>query len=440
MTRGKRTWIILLGVAALSIACKSSDDGNSTSTGGKGSSSSGGTSGGTGGSSGGAGSGTGEKCENAEDINSDCPMIPPMTGACASRGKCCHRSENSLKEKDLMSDATFTELEYRMNYVFTTNHELTIGDKLVATLSIQRSDNEEQSTLIRMKLPRMNGKDVEGDGEFTNYVGRYNCDGTYSFYDDTAAPKTPTGLNDDVARWTPAKVKAHYNPAKIGTPDYITIPWSEKANRKLQYVPFVKPAPDFSYDWELVNQGFRLLDFKVGGDGRDCIGKRDGANWTAGGQFELYTPMGPNNKQIISTIQESYCTLVGFGITTDKTLDCEKTARCVPGDSGCAWKKLPDSLCPVTDADIDMFGCHLGDTKNTNKEKNYPTDLKCTMTAPTEPQDPSKVQTVGQCCDPLGKKTDGLPDCNAYRLLNDVVAAAAEITDSTQHGLQPGCM
>jgi hypothetical protein len=39
------------------------------------------------------------------------------------------------------------------------------------------------------------------------------------------------------------------------------------------------------------------------------------------------------------------------------------------------------------------------------------------------------VTTKGQCCDPLGMSTT-LPACNAYRLVQDFVAAAAEIDDN----------
>jgi hypothetical protein len=60
------------------------------------------------------------------------------------------------------------------------------------------------------------------------------------------------------------------------------------------------------------------------------------------------------------------------------------------------------------------------------------------MEKPTSVQDPDAGGMAGQCCDPLGTSTD-LPACNSYRLINNYVAAAAEITDDPSNEIQRKC-
>jgi hypothetical protein len=144
---------------------------------------------------------------------------------------------------------------------------------------------------------------------------------------------------------------------------------------------------------------------------------------------------------------QTYCARLAFGLLPDgmKEKDCLTTARCMPdagnfGDGGCDWVKLPDSLCPETEAERANFGCHLGAEGNPNEEPEYPATLNCSQEEPTEPLDPDMGETsVGQCCDPLGESAT-LPACNAYRTLGKFVAAAAEITDDPINRLPPMCM
>jgi hypothetical protein len=111
------------------------------------------------------------------------------------------------------------------------------------------------------------------------------------------------------------------------------------------------------------------------------------------------------------------------------------------GDGGCDWEKLPDSLCPTTDADKALWGCHLGDENNVNQEPGYPdaATINCTQEAPTAVADPDSGGSAGQCCDPMGEDPN-LPACNAYRLIQDFVAAAAEITDDEKDMVQQDCL
>ena len=68
-------------------------------------------------------------------------------------------------------------------------------------------------------------------------------------------------------------------------------------------------------------------------------------------------------------------------------------------------------------------------------EEGYPATVDCTMEPPSSPVADEK----GQCCDPMGAGTGGLPACNAYRIVNAFSAAAIELTDEPSNELQPVC-
>jgi hypothetical protein len=387
-------------------------------------------------------SGTKDMCVNEGMVNLDCPEQPPTDGVCASSSTCCRRSSNKVKNANLCADESQV-LEYRLNFSLTKNHPTTIGDPLLVASSTARYDQEQQSILWTFKTPRKEGKDVAGEGETTIGVGRYNCDGTYSYYNDKAAPSDPN-VSTDVGRWQKRVVKSVVDPTKTGR-DRMKIPFANnRPGRNLVYTPFLDDSGAM-LDWELVNEGYDILQIDTTGDGMDCIGKREGTTWSPAGTFEVYTPLPENDKEKITLIMQTYCQLVAFGILpTDKkdTVLCNDMDRCMPGSADCPWKKLPDSLCPFTDAERDLFGCHLGDKDNVNNEEGYPSAdmVKCSMTAPTAPADPDSGDgSRGQCCSPIGDAQSGLPPCNAYRLIQDYVAAAAEITDTLADKVQEKC-
>lgn len=464
MEMQKRTWVLLIAVLCSLGACKS-DDGNPSvggssgaggSTAGAGGSAAGtsggsGTSGAGGAGSGGAG-GEAPLCINDGDINIDCPQVRPPTGDCAPRGMCCHRSSNIVKEGMLGPDEPM-ELEYRVNYSVTANHPSTIGVPLLSMAGTTRYESEQQSTMWRFTVPRMGGQQVSGMGMAQIGVGRYNCDGTYSYYTNDAAPAR-AGVTDDVSRWVAEKFPVMVD-ATMANADRIKISFADNSNRNLTFTPFLD-STTYALDWELIHQGFTITEMDITGPGRDCIGSRTGAQWTAGGKFVIFTPMNENDSQKITLIQQSYCALVAFGIlsetgTHNKQKSCLMEPRCVPDgpapmgtaageDPTCVWVKLPDSLCPETDAQKALYGCHLGDEANVNMETGYPdaATINCTQAEPTAAADPANG-SAGQCCDPMGESAT-LPPCNSYRLVQEFVAAAAEITDDEKNMLQPNCL
>jgi hypothetical protein len=423
------------------VACKSGDDDDTGNggTGGKGGGT-GGSSSGSGGMSGGSGMGGGETCVNDGDDNLTCPEMIPVTGACAEKGDCCHRASNTKKEMALKPEDDMLVLEYRVQYSNTLNHPKSIGLQSLANLTTTRFEQEQQSQLWRYELPRSGGKEVSGMGKLTIGVGRYNCDGTYSYYGANAAPKVG-GFNDDVGRWQPVTTPIMVDVTKEGR-ERSKIAFADNKNRALTYTVFLDTA-SFKYDWELINQGFDITSIDTSPAGRDCQGKRTmNKLWETDKTYEVYTPLDANDVSPITPLNgQTYAQLVAFGpfMVNPKVTGSDAVARCAAGDN-CQWVKLPDSLCPVDDTERGLFGCHLGAMGNPNAEQGYPADadLKCTPDKPTTVQDPTAGGMAGQCCDALGTSTD-LPACNSYRLIQSYVAAAAEITDAPSDEIQRKC-
>lgn len=404
-----------------------------------------GTSAGAAGAGGQAAAGT---CVNTGEINFDCPFnLPPIMGSCAPHGSCCQRASNTAKRAALAPDAPLV-LEYRVNYLDITNHPHSIGLPDLVRTANQRADvcSGEQCLLWRFTAPRKDGQLIAGKGEVEIGVGAYNCDGTYSFYGPTAAPDRSGEIGEsDPGRWQSVKVPADVDPAKSGA-ERFHIPFATNRNREIARSIFLFPS-DNTIDWELASSGFYITEFDTSDAGQDCMGERDGFGWGTVAGLESYSPLKGNDKDISNQINQTYCSLLGFGLLPDgkKNQDCHKLPRCMPdngsfGDGGCDWIKLPDSLCPETEAERALFGCHLGAEGNPNNEMGYPATLKCTAEKPTAALDPDMGATSdGQCCDPLGQSTT-LPTCNAYRTVGKFVAAAGEITDAPRGNLPPVCM
>jgi len=218
------------------------------------------------------------------------------------------------------------------------------------------------------------------------------------------------------------------------------VPWATNDNRAIAYAPYMFPNM-WDLEWEIATQGFDIETIDTEGDGRDCMGSREGKEWKPSGTFRIFSPMKENDVEPISAaLGNTLCTLTGFGLVLPGTAGCFTTERCEPDTDGCAWKKLPDSLCPETADEQSKWGCHIGSVDNPGDDDypdGYPTN--CTQDAPTEVLDPDNGATSeGQCCDPLGQSTT-LPACNAWLLRQDYVAAAAEITDEPSNELPAAC-
>jgi hypothetical protein len=403
----------------------SGDSGGKAGSGAKGNEDDGGTAG-----KGGSDAGS---VQNPDPINDNCPGaggdVGPHNGEFGPKGECCYRTSNKARVDKTSSERV---LEFRLNYFFLINLTNTIDPGLIGPLEISRFDNEEQSLLFRMRLPQENGKVIPGTAHMQIGGGRYNCDGTYSFYGPTAAP--PDVGTHDPGRWQAAEFDATVDPTKTDR-NYVrpTFKQALAAKNTESSLPYLNG--DLKLDFEGESQGFDILEMPSGDEHMDCVGSRSKEDtvWLPAGKTVAYARVDLNDTDIIDTLGVNFSQLMGFG-TGGKNAKPQTTARCMPGDQGCAWKRLPDSLCPVTDDEKKQWGCHLG--SDINKDNSAVT--KNCSDDPPKDINPDNGTVEGQCCDPLGK-SDKIPMCNAWVQINEFVAAAVEITDDPVNEVQQSC-
>jgi hypothetical protein len=425
--------VLTCSLAGVLLACgDDSDDGGDGSAG-------------DGGGGGSGGSGGGGEVEDPDPINADCPTtVGPFDGPYAMKGPCCYRRSNSARIEEFDGDAESSELvtlEYKAASFTVANHPATASNPSIKSAATDRFNKEEQAVLFRFELPREGGEWQAGKGTVRIGPGRYNCDeGTYSFYSDDAAPDT-ANWKDDGDRWGSEALPATIDPdAPAG--EQIKVDWATNSNRGLSWLPYLVAAASGGkqpLDWETVSSGFDILEFPGIDEAVDCAGELDEIVWKPGAQTVSFIPIDLNNKDPISgslggiTLSQLLAFLPPGAMKDLDKYNPETAERCMPG-AGCDWLKLPDSLCPTTDAERENWGCHVGYEDNPDD-----VETKCTAAAPTGALNPDDGATSeGQCCDPLGESSS-LPPCNAFYIVNDMVAAAVEITDDVSGDLQPPC-
>ena len=364
-------------------------------------------------------------CQNVGEDVLTCPdSVGPFTGTCAPKGTCCHRSSNQSKIDQLCPDEPMT-LEYRISSAAPNNQPLSTSLPVLKGSAAERARScaGDQCLLLRFVQPRAGGVPIAGAGKSSSAIGRYNCDGTFSYYNDTVAPMRAAEGFTDPTRWNVVEANTTVDPMLQG-PERSKIAWATNPNRRITNSPFFLPGTQ-TIDWEVATSGFEMIAFDTTDAGRDCQGTWTGAGWETPGRYQTFAPLKENNKDVIDSIMQNFCQLLSFSVLMpeDRGTDCLATPRCMPGTEGCKYVKLPDSLCPKDDGERGIFRCHLGAQGNPNAEMPYPTDaeLNCTATAPTAALDPDVDPNVskGQCCDPLGAGTGGLPACNAFRIINE---------------------
>jgi hypothetical protein len=424
--------LLTCALGAYAMGCGGGDDSATAGTGGTPAAGTGGPAAGGGGTGGGGMMGV-----DPDPINADCPQndIGPMTGTYAPKGKCCYRKSNTAR---IDPAASKRSQDYRLNYAVLVNQQKTIDPAVLGPTQIQRSENEEQSLLFHFEMPQSGGKVADGDGKITMGNGRYNCDGTYSFYSETAAPAM--GGDGTPGRWAAPTFSAKVTAAATDV-SRIRPTWADqlKLQNVERYTAYLGAGPQFAIDWEGESQGFDILTWPMTDDTVDCVGTRkDSTSWKPAGKFRAYARVDLNTKDVLDALGVNFAQLMAFGSVTnamDPKYDPTTLPRCEPGSAGCAWVRLPDSLCPVTADEKSKWGCHLGYDGNPD---NAPVMSRCSMTPPAM-VDGTPATPEGQCCDPKGAMTGGLPACNAWLQINDFVAAAAKITDTPANQVQQSC-
>lgn len=428
---GKRVYLTLVLASALgAYAAGCGDDDDDVSSAGTGGG--GGTGSPTGGTGGTGGGGT---KPDPDEPNPDCPSpqndIGPDTGPYQQKGACCYRTSNTKRIDESAAERVY---EYRLNYFVLINHQDTISPVTLGPIQIGRSDNEEQSLLFRFTMPQMDGKLASGDGNVKLGAGRYNCDGTYSFYSKTAAMNA--GANNKPDRWWAPELPAKVDATKTDR-DRVKVVYKDSLEGKNteSYTPYLGGAPNYDIDWEGESQGFDILQMPSADSNIDCVGERqDMLSWKPAGKTVAYARLDLNGVDVLDSLGVNFCQLMAFGAIADAP-DCQVRPRCTPGEAGCMWRRLPDSLCPATDDEKSKWSCHLG----ADNKDNEGVTKNCTNEAPTGQLDPSNGTSEGQCCDPTASGMGGLPACNAWVQINEFVAAAAEITDELSNEVQKSC-
>jgi hypothetical protein len=368
--------------------------------------------------------------DNPDPINEECPLndVGPNEGPFAMKGACCYRTSNKAR---IDEEAAQRTLEFRLPYFMLINHKKTIDPALFGATTIERFENEEQNLLLRFVLPQEDGEVAKGQGKLKIGPGRYNCDGTYSFYSDKAAPSD----SGSVDRWFVPEIDLEITNPEAKDRSLVTAPFKQSlaVSNRTSSLPYLAAAPTFALDWEGKSQGFDFLELPISEENYDCVGERDGAKWKPGGKSLAFARLDQNDDSTIDLLGISFCRLMAFGARPDAP-SCD-SERCMPGEPDCKWQRLPDSLCPVTDDEKAKWGCHLGYGDNPD---NQPIELNCSQDPPAD-IDPDKGTPEGQCCDPLGREDSGLPACNAWAQINELVAASVEITDKLADEIQQSC-
>ena len=229
---------LVLGVGiALAVAGCGDDGGGSDGSGGSGA------------AGGGQDSGTaGTSAVVADEPNDECPAeVGPLFGEFAPKGECCYRTANSVRNAGLSAGEEGT-LEYRLNYTEIKNHPLTAGHPGLLSTVQRDTERETRSTLWRFKAP-VDGMGGQASGISMNTVGSgvYNCDGTYSFYSEDAAPDRD--ISDEPDRWASTPVPAMVDVDRdCDDPDRIQVDWEKTVNRELAFVPFLD-TETFELSW-----------------------------------------------------------------------------------------------------------------------------------------------------------------------------------------------
>jgi hypothetical protein len=346
---------------------------------------------------------------------------------------CCRRSSNIARIDKSAAERVY---EFRTNEFLLINHRKTVdpSPKSLGGSTLSRFNAEQQSILFRFTVPQKDGKIAAGKGKVQIGAGRYNCDGTYSYYSETAAKG-----GGDAARWYVPPIEADVNPDE--TNQNLVKPTFKNAlpiRNRVSYLPYLN-ASDWTLEWEGASQGFDIIEMPTDEANTDCVGSyssnSSGNPWRAAGKTISYGRLDVNNtSKKIQQLGINFCQLLAFGptpATAEKQPDCQKEARCTPGEGDCMWQRLPDSLCP--EKEDAGWGCHLGTDKNAD---NDAVKLNCTDEAPKESSE--TPTSDGQCCDPLGKSSS-IPACNAWLQINEFVAGAVEITDKPADDIQQKC-
>lgn len=360
------------------------------------------TVGGTGGTSGSGGTGgtgavtaecTGDATDDPNCINVDCGDIGPIDGPLAKKGLCCFRASNADRARAAWDAGETATLEYRQNALKTLTQTNSVGNPLIQASLANGYENDWSNTMTRIE-----GVPATGSGPVTVTIGagRYNCDGTYSFFGDGAAPVREG--RTDTNRWKASVLTGTWDwdaTEKLVIDDATRpagVKWSP-VGKDFGIFGYEQPAQDLNYEFTFVGtSGDTVTDEALNCAGGELTGP---TMWTAELVQTVFFPVADMKTAFIDslTLQQNFCGFMALGYMAGN--DCDAVAQA-------DWVELPVGMC---DADH----CYVG-------EATHP-DADCGGT------------TGRPCCSPDGTDT-ALEPCNAFLIEARAVLGGAEITDA----------
>ena len=243
---------------------------------------------------GGSGAPSDEKCTNMGTPQLECPMMPPMTGACAANGPCCHRASNKAKEAALGPDDPLV-LEYRVS---TRSPRTT--DRRIGVDALRERDHRALREGAAEHAVALHACRAWAAWRSAAWAGSRSASAA-----TTATARIATTANDgravaqdvistDAARWAPRKVMVKVDATKTGV-ERITPLFADQREPQLTYTPFLTTRryaarlgadppglPHHADPTSAVKAATASARAKTG-------------KWTAGGEFVIYTPIQGND-------------------------------------------------------------------------------------------------------------------------------------------------
>jgi hypothetical protein len=331
-------------------------------------------------------------------LNLNCPAQPPNEGPMAQKGACCFRTDNEAIRQGLEPGETQTITLVGVGATILTQ-PLTIGLEVVRIFQEQARQAGGETLLIRLEgIPREEDATGEVDIQVTIGSGRQNCDGTFSFYGQGAAPEIEG--RTDPNRWRSYTLGATFDWDR--EPSYVEI---NDADRPPGVVWAPRwsghtgdPVADLFYE-----QPVQDLDITIPNDAWDeqknCVGSMDkNKGWFGIPTTTTFIPIAEADQAVIGDAAATLCSLFANGVDAKadgSAYTCEGPR--VGGEN--PWTEKPDAFCTAE-------GCWIG----VEDHEDFDPERDCNGSG-------------RPCCDPTGESTE-LEACNAYFVKIDAVWAS----------------
>lgn len=336
-------------------------------------------------------------------FNSVCPNaeLPGLTDANKPMGDCCNTVDVKLREAS-MAPGT----KYDLEFVFYINLPQSIPNVANPTIQTLLENGQKEGAdifLIRYKdVPRT--EDMSGPVPVTVELGtgKLNCDGSYSFYGNGAAPEpVHGGPPNDPNRWAKKSIEMQYS--GFNSEDLATHPPEDL----MASVTQLTWAPRWWQTGINYEQPVKFLSFvqKVNPNNWSCFGSMDsGEKWSLDAQLTTFVPVAEAEQVTLQELGgQTQCGVFAKGPLQG---NCDNPQS--------EWPTKPNGYCNA------QHVCWVGVAEDPEAAafwgEFFEGENNCGSAA-------------HPCCDPTG--TDAaLQPCNAFYIRNASAIGAVEITDN----------